>query len=207
MLQTLSDEPLHDIAIDAPLIINNLSGARRAERELSRVYGSRKAGCHPSNLSLYLKPHSAQLACQLSIQGFEHLVAPGRRFQIECYPHPSLIEIFNLPECHRYKKGRLADRRAGQAELGKLITSLRGHAHLKLKLNDYSAQITQAKYIESLRGAALKSNEDALDAIVCLYIAGLYALGSKSTTFGDLKQGYIWIPVPGSQTQAAKFAE
>ncbi len=199
VLAVLSEPLLHGVAIDAPLIINNTIGMRSAERELSRAYGSRKAGCHPSNLSLYPNPQSAELARRFTQQGFAHLAAPGLRFQIECYPHPALIEIFNLPERHRYKKGLAADRRTGQAELGELLASLSSHPRLKLALNDHAAQITQASYIESLRGAALKSNEDALDAIVCLYIAALYAEGSKSTTFGNVEHGYIWIPRPGFQ--------
>jgi predicted RNase H-like nuclease len=45
-----------------------------------------------------------------------------------------------------------------------------------------------------LKGQALKTNEDALDAIVCLYIAGLYAINHRGKTFGDLDLGYIWVP-------------
>jgi predicted RNase H-like nuclease len=48
----------------------------------------------------------------------------------------------------------------------------------------------------SLRGAALKSNEDALDAIVCAYIAYYYWFWGSTGThlFGDLESGYIIVP-------------
>jgi len=48
--------------------------------------------------------------------------------------------------------------------------------------------------IQSLRGAALKHNEDVLDAIVCLYIAALYQAGNSERVFGCTEQGYIYVP-------------
>ena len=51
-----------------------------------------------------------------------------------------------------------------------------------------------SKHIRELQGARLKSNEDALDAIVCLFIAGLYAIGQPMTIFGDFESGYIVVP-------------
>ena len=39
---------LAGVAIDAPLIITNVSGQRPCEKELSSEYGSRYAGCHPA---------------------------------------------------------------------------------------------------------------------------------------------------------------
>jgi predicted RNase H-like nuclease len=94
------------VSIDALLIINNVTGQRSCEEELGRAYGARKASCHASNLSLYPDPSSVQLASALTGRGFEHLGQPGKvRWQIECYPHPAIIEIFGLPERHQYKKG------------------------------------------------------------------------------------------------------
>ena len=48
------------IAIDASLIINNVSGQRACENAISRTYGGRKAGCHASNLTLYPEPDSVR---------------------------------------------------------------------------------------------------------------------------------------------------
>jgi len=49
-------------------------------------------------------------------------------------------------------------------------------------------------YNDSLKGLELKSNEDALDSMLCLYIAGLHQIGVKSTVFGKVDTGYIWVP-------------
>jgi predicted RNase H-like nuclease len=63
-------------------------------------------------------------------------------------------------------------------------------------LNEAGRQACSGDYINSLAGKALKSNEDALDSIICLYIAGLYALRSIGKLFGDKFTGYIWVPRP-----------
>jgi predicted RNase H-like nuclease len=49
-------------------------------------------------------------------------------------------------------------------------------------------------HILGLKGNALKGNEDVLDAVVCLYIAGLYAIGVSEEVFGDEDNGYIYVP-------------
>ncbi|MGC9492132.1 DUF429 domain-containing protein, partial [Vibrio genomosp. F10] len=48
-----NQKEISGIAIDAPLVIKNQTGQRECEKSLSRDYGSRKASCHTSNLSLY----------------------------------------------------------------------------------------------------------------------------------------------------------
>lgn len=51
-----------------------------------------------------------------------------------------------------------------------------------------------AEYIQSLRGRSLKQNEDVLDAIICLYIAGLFARSEPGQLFGSVDLGYIYVP-------------
>lgn len=113
---------LQGIAIDAPLIIKNASGQRECEKALSRDYGGRKASCHTSNKRLNPEALSVELSSILQSQGFHHLVTS--EWQIECSPHPAIIECFGLPERLAYKKGSVADRKAGQIELANLILSL-----------------------------------------------------------------------------------
>ena len=183
---------LQGIAIDAPLIIKNELGQRECEKALSRDYGGRKASCHTSNKRLYPEALSVKLSSILQTQGFDHLATS--KWQIECYPHPSLIECFDLPERLAYKKGSVADRKAGQIELANLILSLECSKVLPLILPKDIKVLLSAPYISSLKGRSLKSNEDALDAIVCLYIAGLYSIKASSITYGDADLGYIFVP-------------
>ena len=59
---------------------------------------------------------------------------------------------------------------------------------------DMCMQFLDEAHIESLAGQQLKSNEDALDSIICLYIAGLYERRLSGQVFGNTESGYIWVP-------------
>lgn len=183
------------VAIDAPLIITNQSGQRLCERELSKVYGGRGASCHSSNLTLYPNPTSLTLSTRLQEKGFKHLMPAVRgRWQLECYPHPAIIEIFGLSERLPYKKGRVAEKKQGQANLAKHIKSLEESQTLRLKIEKGAEQFLNEKRIFSNKGADLKKNEDALDSIICAYIGALYASSVSEKTFGSIETGYIYVP-------------
>lgn len=179
------------IAIDAPLIIHNQEGQRDCEAQLNTVFRSAKAGCHPSNLNLYPNAASVRLAEMLRLQGFEHLGT--KPFMLECYPHPSMVEIFGWRERLPYKRGSVSERKQGQIQLAQAILSLQT-AEVSLVLETPTSECLQTYYISNLRGAAVKANEDLLDALVCLYIAALYKTGQAAYVFGDVESGYVWVP-------------
>lgn len=190
-------QALSGVAIDAPLIITNTQGARACERALNAVYSSRWAGCYPSNLTRFPEASSVQLAGWLSQQGFSHLAqGTADRWQIECYPHPAIIELFALDSRLKYKKGSLDEKRIGQAALAAHIRSLASRPSLALEIPSTFSHHLNARHIESLRGQRLKDNEDALDSLICLYVAGLFATGAPISTFGDIDTGYILVPKP-----------
>lgn len=181
------------LAIDAPLIVNNYSGQRTCERLLSSDYGSRKASCHSSNLTLYPNPAGVDLAKKLILKGYSH-ASLSDKFIIECYPHPAIIEIFGLSERILYKKGRVLIRRSGQKSLVKLISKLSKSLILMLDIPNNLRSFISPAIINNLKGKSLKENEDALDSIICAYIAALFKLNVQSQTFGDKKDGYIYVP-------------
>ena len=130
------------IAIDAPLVIPNESGQRACERALGRRYGRMKASCHASNLVLYPDAASSRLADMLSAAGYEHLGAPSRgKWQIECYPHPAIIELFGLPERLLYKKGSVGEKRAGQVQLARYLQALGSSQVIPLRLGSSLAAV------------------------------------------------------------------
>jgi len=191
-IQLTQQVDLRGVAIDAPLIIRNLTGQRLCEREIGRVYGSRKASCHTSNLSIYPSAASVALSKSLLQRGFGHLNSD--RWQIEVYPHPAIIEIFGLSERLLYKKGNVDVRRQGQIALARMLNSLSTSDALPLIIPEGLQIYLSERYILSLKGKALKANEDLLDAIVCLYIAGLYVLDPTCKVFGDNQDGYVYVP-------------
>lgn len=185
------------VAIDAPLIICNREGLRGCERLIGHRYGARHGACHASNLTLYPEAASVRLARQLARQGFKHAVDPSPnadRIMLEAYPHPAFLELFDLATTIKYKKGKLAARRDGQRAVQRHLAELSGltpplkHTPMLLGL--------LATDLDSLHGTALKANEDALDAILCAYIAYYYWFWHphRVLTFGNLDSGYIIVP-------------
>ena len=190
----LTAEP-NGVAIDGPLIIENETGRRECENALSKVYARKHAGCHTSNKRLYPEAAVVALSRLLHDAGYRHLGdASTDRFQIEIYPHPALIEIFDLPQRLLYKKGNVDAKRGGQVVLASLLRSLEHSNVLALKIPVSFAGHLDQHTIMQLRGGALKANEDALDSLICLYVCGLYAIGAPMQTFGDTVDGYVVVP-------------
>jgi predicted RNase H-like nuclease len=107
----LGTSNLCGIAIDAPLIMENQSGQRHCEKRLSKYYGSKWVSCHTSNKTLYPNAKSVKLSCRLVQEGYSHL--GSEKWQIECYPHPAIIEIFGLEKRLLYKKGKIEEKKEG----------------------------------------------------------------------------------------------
>ena len=199
VLDVLGSIPhLHGIAIDAPTIINNPTGQRPCETAVSRAYGSRHAGCHSSNLQNHADNAGLRVSSELQQQGYRYLASRTSRWQIECYPHPALIEFFELPERLVYKEGknlRADDQRRGQKELARLIKKLERSPVLRLAIpNPLKRDYFSPSHIARKKGTSLKANEDVLDAVACLYIAGRYQQGQKNRVFGNTESGFIYVP-------------
>jgi len=188
-------DTIEGIAIDAPLIVTNKSGQRKCETSISKRYSARGAGAHSMNNAI-LKENNYQtteVSDALKLLNYEHL--GSKHWQIECFPSPSLIELFGLQRAFKYKKGTTAERRQGQLQLAGLIKGLE-FSELALHFaRPEDKQRLSSEHILSLTGAEIKANEDCLDAIICLYIAALYKRDrSAGTVYGDTTSGYIWIP-------------
>jgi predicted RNase H-like nuclease len=188
------------IAIDAPLIIENPDGQRPCETLVSRRFGRAHASAHTSNLKRFPNAASVELVRRLEEHGFRHCLAPdapwnreGRWF-FEVYPHPAQVVLFQRDRIISYKKGTVAAKRLGLEELraeicGRLVSAERFWPTPSLR-EFLSVDL------ESLRGRTLKHYEDALDAIMCSYLAfHLWRWGwQRSELLGDLTSGYIVVP-------------
>ena len=198
------------VAIDAPLIITNASGQRPCETEIGRRFGHNHASAHTSNLTRFPDASGVRLARELQSQGFSHpsesLAAndPAARLMVEVYPHPAQIRLFDLEKILKYKKGRVASRKAALDDY---------RTRLKASLDEDGFSDTEgsikffARPIEELRGTHLKEYEDLLDALFCALLAfRLWAFGwSRNEMIGDLPTGYI--VVPKSREEPARTPE
>jgi len=190
------DERLVGVAIDGPLIISNKLHQRECERQLTRDYIRRKVGCHSTNLNRYPDARSVKLSSYLVSKGFEHLgrVSEGK-FQIECYPHPAIIEIFGLAERLKYKKGSVMEKRSGQIQLCEYLRALEKSRLVSLSIGEKLGDYLSPRHIHVLTGADLKTNEDVLDAVICLYVSALYTKRVPCQLYGTREHGYIYVPV------------
>jgi predicted RNase H-like nuclease len=184
------------VAVDAPTLIPNLTGMRLPDRLAHRYFGKYDAGCYPANQGRPFAEKLVAFGLALEALGFAHAphspAQPLGRFQLEVFPHPATVHLFNLERILKYKKGRLAERRP---ELEKLrhyqLTRLpRLTPALGISAADLPAIPTTGK--------AMKAVEDQLDSLTCAYVAAhwWYWGGDRNWILGDRDNGYIVVPAP-----------
>ncbi len=101
------------VAVDAPLLVTNATGNRRAERELNADFAKFQAGAHPTNQG---KPEftdgdtrGGRLVRKLGLDLDPRSGRPRRA--IEVYPHAATVALFRLGRTLKYKNkpGRTLD--------------------------------------------------------------------------------------------------
>lgn len=138
------------------------------------------------------------LCKSLESRGFIHAPnaksSTSRRIILEVFPHAALVALFDLDKIIKYKKGSIAQKRFGLERLRTLVGRLRSFEP-RLAVNALLSSFL-ARDLNSLRGQHLKNYEDAIDAIVCAYLAYYYWVWREERTelFGDIEAGYILNP-------------
>ena len=200
-------------AVDAPLIIKNASGQRACETAIGRRYGARDASCHTSNLRLYPDSASVRLANALVAEGYAHApeaTRSDRTVLLEVYPHAALVALFDLPKILKYKKGLLAQKRAGLQLLVLHVRRL-SRASPPLLTNGPLEQLL-SKEVTAMSGPVLKMHEDTIDGVVCAYLAYYFWhwRESRNEVFGDVASGYILNPkllIGGVESHAPRLCQ
>lgn len=201
------------LAIDAPLVITNMLGQRLCETAIGRRFGHADASAHTTNLRAFPDARSVRLTKRLMDAGWAHNVNPmtdkkrhGRWF-FEVYPHPAHVVLFDLPKIIKYKKGPVAQRRAGLTKLRVSIAERLGNAVPSLLSNEQLAELTR-RPLESIRGSALKTFEDGLDAVLCAFVAAHYWTWAidRNEMIGTMTHGYIVTPNRTISGTAWQFA-
>lgn len=191
----LPSDSLGIVAVDAPTLIPNETGMRLPDRLAHKYFGRYHAGCYPANQGSVFATRTIAFGLSLEERGFQHApaITPQQlgRFQIECFPHPAIIHLFELPQIIKYKKGLIAERRAELARLRELICD-------RLPLFDPPLAITTAD-IPAIptKGTELKAVEDQLDSLICAYVAAhWWCWGTeRNLVLGDRAEGYIVVPM------------
>lgn len=184
------------IAVDAPTLIPNERGMRECDRLAHRYFGKYDAGCYPANRDRPFAQGLIEFGLALEKRGFQHAayLTPQQegRFQIELFPHPATIHLFRLPKILKYKKGRLADRRAALTKLRSLQLTTFPTLTPALPLEEADLPLLP------VGGKALKAAEDQLDSLTCAYAgAHWWWWGlNRNWVLGDAEGGYIVVPAP-----------
>lgn len=194
------------VAVDAPTLIPNSTGMRLPDRLAHQHFGRYHAGCYPANLSRPFAQRTVGFGLSLAARGFVHAPAlqPKQtgRFQIEVFPHPATIRLFNLERILKYKKGKLSDRQAELTRLRNYILTILPTLEPALQFSSegisaFSGDIPQTSQ-------ALKALEDKLDSLICAYVAAHWwywglernlVLGA-ATAAESCITGYIVVPAP-----------
>jgi predicted RNase H-like nuclease len=190
--------PVDLVAIDMPLSHAPIIARRTSDDKVSSAYGQRKCGTHTPS-PLRPGPISDSLRESFDQMGYPLLTtaisSPGL---IEVYPHPALVELTSASERLPYKAAKARnywpalcpeERRVRlYKEWNAIVTRLGS------EIRGVAAELPALELGASR--AELKAYEDALDAIVCAWVA-ICALSDQARPFGD-NQSAIWIPKPGA---------
>lgn len=180
------------IAVDAPLVVPNLSGERPVEAEMRRRFARFHAACHPANRRLLGEPPRGERLCALLAERLHVRVEPAPpqreacRVVFEVYPHAAMVRLFRLPRILEYKarRGRhIAYRREQMRVYTELLGTL---PHPPLYLPHWLKRVPEGT-------RDLKRFEDKIDALFCAWLAAR-AWWHGGEVIGEPESGTIWLP-------------
>lgn len=180
------------VAVDAPTIIPNATGMRLPDKLTHSYFGKYHAGCYPANLQRPFAERTVALGQALEARKFNHAdtiepLRPGR-YQIECFPHPAIVHLFDLSRILKYKKGPLAERRPELERYRSLILK-------ELTVHTPKLSLSSLPTIPA-KGVEMKALEDQLDGILCAYVGAYwwYWGVARNQVLGNRHEGYIVVP-------------
>ena len=192
----LCDGRVDLVSVDMPLAHKPIVGRRFSDDAVSKAYGARNCSTHTPNPS-----RPGRISDDLR-QGFEQegyplqttvVVAPGL---IEVYPHPALVELANAPNRLPYKASKVASYWPMASPFERRAELYRQWTEILTLLEQEIAGVAKALPALEInaKGWQVKAYEDALDAIICAWVA-ICALEGSVTPFGD-ENSAIWVPRP-----------
>lgn len=198
IIKNYSDEVLH-IAIDAPLVVNNETGSRQAERDLQRrrINGHRLFAFN-SNRTFMTKAYKGIRGEVLSNLIIEHIsdISIGMNEQgssiIETFPTGIVSGLFPdiFPVRYKRKKGMTFEETVGQM---KLMTGRIGLFEHQNIISGFSEKLLVDE--TTITRKHHKHLEDKLDAVLCaLGLYMIYKDMAEPRKFGTDKDGFILIP-------------
>ncbi|WP_129336342.1 DUF429 domain-containing protein [Cellulomonas endophytica] len=186
-------------AIDAPLVVPNLTGMRPAERLVTQHFGRYAAGAYPANRSnRHFDPPRGERLAQRHGWTVDPDVRPDAHTSvaIEVYPHPAMVVLFGLERVIPYKSKPGRDLESRSAAWRVLLDHLERVAGPLLGLASNARwQHLRDAAVQATRPVDLDRIEDEVDAIVCAHLAWLWATErDRMVVLGTVEDGYIVVP-------------
>lgn len=183
------------VAIDMPLARSPISGRRKSDDVVSTVYGARKCGTHSPSIS---RPGqiSADLTKSFEQAGYPlQTEVPVRQpGLIEVYPHPALVELAGASERLPYKASKVTRYWPSLTRAERRVRLYRQWSEIVALLEKEITGVAAAlpKLATAASGIDVKAYEDALDAVICAWVA-VCAVEGRAKPLGD-ENSAIWIP-------------
>jgi predicted RNase H-like nuclease len=185
------------IALDMPVATVPFASRRPADDAISKAFGGQGCSTH-SPSAKRPGPLGSRIILELSDAGYPLATAADAVGTlgkvIEVYPHPALLGLVGRPYRVPYKVGKSCRYwpRVGRSErITRLLAEFTEiDRALYSTLGQTRVPLPAPHEVSKL--AALKRYEDALDALVCAWVAIQYTTAAAAA-YGD-STGAIWVP-------------
>lgn len=185
------------VAIDMPVSKSKITGRRCADNRVSEVFGGRNCAAHspsverPGKMGENIAKDFSDAGYKLVTEAARPPTSPGL---IEVYPHPALLSLLNLNERAKYKCSKSLSYWP-EASLDQRIRNLIAiHKKIRAALSERFEGVNDLISIRNVESLShLKKIEDALDALVCVWV-GVEYLAARTVPLGN-RTAAIWCPV------------
>jgi predicted RNase H-like nuclease len=187
--------------VNAPIIVDNLSGSRPCDRALLEHFSRYRIDEYANNSVSASHPRTMGRA--LMRMGFDPNPASEGDRIVETHTQAAQVLLLGVDRPIRMKSGPIGGRKEAVDRLRELIEErLIEDGTPRLHLSPELDQLMDA-HLPDLNGTRLGELEERLEALVCAYVAAyLGQVGPDGCAFlGDMDTGYILLPDPSRLKQ------
>lgn len=184
------------LAMNAPVIVENLSGSRPCDKLLSEHFNRYRIDEYANNT--VSASHPRTMAKGLIRMGFN--VDPQSTASerlVETHTQSAQVLLFGVDRPVRMKAGPIGGRKEGVARFRELIVE-RLYKGPPALLPSPALDALMSAHLPDLNGTRLGELEERLEALLVAYVAAWLGEngGSACAMLGDLVRGYILLPDP-----------
>lgn len=183
------------LTINAPLIVENLSGARPCDRLLLEHFSRYRIDEYANNTVSASHPRTMGRA--LMRMGFDPDPQSAGDRIVETHTQAAQVLLFGVERPVRLKAGPIGARKEAVQRFRELIETQLYEGPPTL-IDSPALSALMDAHLPDLNGTRLGELEERLEALFCAYIgAWLGICGAEGCAFlGDLQRGYILLPDP-----------